>query len=227
MSKSDFWAGISLITVLNFFFQILLDTITANLFFNTKSRETDVSLSSYHLYIFLWFFFFIFLFQMYLQASLNLKIRLEKICIFKELLNMYLLLSCLDIGIRLSTALVVQYSISAKMTKLYQHICRDQFLWSQQTKKMIVTSHAKGPMCICVILKFENKTVKRNFSQGLSWSICLTICLIFLKTCILNDIWYLLKGWGSWSSRSEVRYGTCIGHGFNPLRCAINEIGEE
>ena len=57
MSKSDFWAGISLITVLNFFFQILLDTITANLFLNTKSRETDVSLSSYHLYIFLWFFF--------------------------------------------------------------------------------------------------------------------------------------------------------------------------
>lgn len=88
MSKSDFWAGISLITVLNFFFQILLDTITTNLF-NTKSRETDVSLSSYHLYIYLWLFF-IFFFQMYLQASLNLKIRLEKICIFKELLNMYL-----------------------------------------------------------------------------------------------------------------------------------------
>lgn len=63
MSKSDFWAGISLITVLNFFFQILLDTITANLFFNTKSRETDVSLSSYHLYIYLWLFFFHFLFS--------------------------------------------------------------------------------------------------------------------------------------------------------------------
>lgn len=52
------------------------------------------------------------------------------------------------------------------MTKLYQHICRDQFLWSQQTKKMIVTSHAK-----VIFVSYWNLKTKQ--SRGTFPRVCL------------------------------------------------------